>query len=517
MLGLGLGLNKGSYANQLAALIKNCGLLSYATPEIDKVGKTTRDAVQGVEIIGDGSTYVDTTIIPNQNTVLRVWGNFTNLSVPSTNQRIGQDTSFAVDSMQFGIVSGNLWRFIWGGSSLIGGIADTLSHKFEMNNGEFFVDDVKILGTAGALIGTPIYSLFLNAVNSGGAAATPCNFNLDRAEIVHNGVTYTLDTQGDANGIYVFQPSDKTVEPILSQQFLAPATPTQIDTSVVSLQDTYGYTISQSRGKNKLDNNNYLDGFLTGGTFTPGGDFRTMRFPVSGGENLVLSGGNRNNWRSLDNDKNFISGSDHTGVTYTAHSSAKFVDCYYWNEIAGGDIPTTAQIELGSEATSFEAYQGYFYDALATLPIPQGEKIPNYPDGITSLAYISAAVHATAQYVGRCKYNFSKVDDVFKIADKYNEIITADTTNILYDVSGNIKTLSWAALSNITNDQLIINKAIETVGFYEAALTGTCKVDALKFQKLNEVFLVSDGEGGYETFYVDGELMYVLREGVTRE
>ena len=55
-LGLGLGLSRGNYINPLAALIK-CGLIQYTDPFEDEAGKTSRQTVRGLALVGDGNTY----------------------------------------------------------------------------------------------------------------------------------------------------------------------------------------------------------------------------------------------------------------------------------------------------------------------------------------------------------------------------------------------------------------------------------------------------------------------------
>lgn len=108
--------------------------------------------------------------------------------------------------------------------------------------------------------------------------------------------------------------------------------------------------------------------------------------------------------------------------------------------------------------------------------------------------------------------NFIKSGDVFSIADKYNEIIASDVNNILYDVSGEPKTLSWSAIANITNQQLIINKDELTVAWYESSLSEPCYAKALKQQKLIEGLFDINLE---PLFDIDGSRLYALKDGVT--
>ena len=220
-------------------LVDNCGLIAFNTPETDKVGKQSRPAEQALQALGDGVTYIDTGIVPNQNTALRIWGNFKNL----TNQLIGTRDSSGVSQFFFGVFSSNFFLG-YGTSQTIGITADTLSHKFEIFDGELFLDDVKISGNKGATIGNPSFDIWLQTLNNGGSVLFASNFNLEYAEIDHNGKTYTLDpTTRLSNGQYPLT-TEVGNEPLYAQQFLSPATPTEVITTRESLADTIGYTIA---------------------------------------------------------------------------------------------------------------------------------------------------------------------------------------------------------------------------------------------------------------------------------
>lgn len=48
-------------------LKKNCGLLSYTKPLDDKVGRSSREAVQGVKLVGTGTEYIKATELANDS------------------------------------------------------------------------------------------------------------------------------------------------------------------------------------------------------------------------------------------------------------------------------------------------------------------------------------------------------------------------------------------------------------------------------------------------------------------
>jgi len=232
----------------LRYLIRNCGLESYSKGVtdgvlIDKVGKTgtesSREAVQGRTILGDGSTYLDTTIVPNQNTILRVWGNFNSLT---GGQRFGTRVSTTSNMYFFGISATIEWQFGWENVGAFAVAADTDFHKFEINGGKFLIDDAVVYDFSSTPLTSIITTLDILGLNQNGSHVNQCDFDLDKAEIVHNGITYTLDINPD-NNEYALIPDDNSPQ-IDVQQFLAPATPTEINITNEDIRDLYGYTVA---------------------------------------------------------------------------------------------------------------------------------------------------------------------------------------------------------------------------------------------------------------------------------
>jgi len=142
--------------------------------------------------------------------------------------------------------------------------------------------------------------------------------------------------------------------------------------------------------------------------------------------------------------------------------------------------------------------KGYTYDSKGTLPVPHGTLIPNYPDGVTSTAYVDGAhpegqyqgsqylTHPVGQCRGRVKYDIEVVGgnweagSSLKLADTYHEIAKADTQRIWTELDGSPKEVPIATLAETTNNQLFVNKTRQTVSWYDAPLTG----EALKRAKL---------------------------------
>lgn len=114
-------------------------------------------------------------------------------------------------------------------------------------------------------------------------------------------------------------------------------------------------------------------------------------------------------------------------------------------------------------------------------------------------------------------YDFINNGTTITIADKYAEVIAADTTNILYDELGEPKTLVIADTANVINEQFFFYGDSDKILFFDAPLTGDCKYKAYKFMEFNEPYFVSDGGGGFEPYTVNGEQMYIVKEGVIVE
>ncbi len=344
-------------------LKKHCGLESYAkgitsNTMIDKVGKSGtesgRDAVQGRTILGDGSTWLDLDIDvqDDSNWYWEVEGNFADTSNGWNGNRNNDGSQRFIWGIQ-----DSKWFLGYKDDGSAGAIAsDTDNHIFKITgDGKLFVDGDLINDKHTATGSLSAKNLFLLAANY--STKVESNFNCKSCRIhLPSGITYTLDINPD-NNVYSLILSDNSAQ-IDVQQYLAPATPTEVNITQEDVRDLYGYTVA-----------------------------------------------------------------------------------------------------TGTETRDSAGLSAYTV----------GYKIPNYSNGL-SVGYI-AGEHFAGTFSGRVKYNYSIVGDVFKVAEKYNGMIVDDTSHIFYDASGNINTLSWAGMSNITNEQLFINKTTNQVGFFENALT----------------------------------------------
>lgn len=117
-------------------------------------------------------------------------------------------------------------------------------------------------------------------------------------------------------------------------------------------------------------------------------------------------------------------------------------------------------------------------------------------------------------------YNFVKCNsdgilnvngNYIKLESAYIEIVTADTTNILIDTSGNVKILEIANLVNNINNQFFtnfVNSELIKTSFYNNSLSGDCLVKAGKLLKINEPLIDKNGEVVSDK---NGEIVYVYK------
>ena len=220
------------YTNYFGSLAKNCGLLMGVTDGVtDQVGKTTRLAVQGQAIVGDGSTYISLALqnLGNTHTI-----EFTFTTPTLFSPIIGRSST-------------NEGIFITGTSKIRYRGSDGVSHDFgiSLNIGEKY--NIKLIRESSLL------TLLINDIFYA-SKVIPTNVTLSYEYLFwyltsnkYIGIlelfkinNYTLNTIPDS-GVYQLIPVDGS-EPILCQQYLAPAIPTVINIDVVSMQDALGYT-----------------------------------------------------------------------------------------------------------------------------------------------------------------------------------------------------------------------------------------------------------------------------------
>ena len=72
-----------------------------------------------------------------------------------------------------------------------------------------------------------------------------------------------------------------------------------------------------------------------------------------------------------------------------------------------------------------------------------------------------------------------------------------------------------SSIPNITEQKFFFNSTTNKTLFFENPITDNCKVKVNSYMGFNEIYEVSDSNGSYEPYTVDGEMMYVMKEGVT--
>jgi len=237
----------------LRYLIRNCGLESYSKGVtdgvlIDKVGKTgtesSREAVQALTLLGDGSTYLeaDGILIPETDdfdvTFKCIFDN-----IVSREGIIRQYTSAPVDPFRWYVttdVTGVL-RYFHGGNVILGTtvvstteesvvrfVKDATSTRLYLNDNLEITDINRNMEQSN--------TIFLSDSSLGSFEGKL------KSLTINNGITYTLDINPD-NNEYALIPDDNSPQ-IDVQQFLAPATPTEINITNEDIRDLYGYTVA---------------------------------------------------------------------------------------------------------------------------------------------------------------------------------------------------------------------------------------------------------------------------------
>lgn len=150
------------------------------------------------------NNYIDTGIVPNQNTVMKFWGKFNNLSEQYHGCRVSAGNRFYV-----GINSLQQWAAGWNHFN-VGGTADTGVHKFELRESNLYIDGELIVSVAPTTLDVP-YSIFIYARNIGGVPDYFTNFTMYKAEITHNGSVHTwVFDQGNEAVVYTIDGAVQT-------------------------------------------------------------------------------------------------------------------------------------------------------------------------------------------------------------------------------------------------------------------------------------------------------------------
>ncbi len=244
----------------LQDLIKNCGLIQYATPVTDKVGKSSRDSVRGKALVGNGSTYV----ILNGITPDALPDNY-NIS----GEAIYNDNALTLPAF-WGASNDNPSRFYLATDNsdtkdIILGFYDTVSRlDVNLNLGDLVRWSLEVTPTT--------YEITVNGVTSGTipynktsitsqlrmlsrSGVSESNHKILKFEITDRdtGKVSSLAIESrQSDGVIPLNGSDGSV--ILCEQFLSPATPV-----VNSLQESY----FDALGGTIADGSQYLDVGLT--------------------------------------------------------------------------------------------------------------------------------------------------------------------------------------------------------------------------------------------------------------
>lgn len=155
------------------------------------VGDSNKDICGSFTSISGNLNYVKTGIVPNQSTLIRVWGKY----VTDDAKTEAMGCRNALESSQYMFGKTNLREYIvWFGSEVLKyGTYDKLDRLYTLSNGVFKIDESIELGNEGELIGSPVNEIYLLAYNNGGYNPTLYNdFKIYKAEIIHNGSAHVF-------------------------------------------------------------------------------------------------------------------------------------------------------------------------------------------------------------------------------------------------------------------------------------------------------------------------------------
>lgn len=248
MLGLGLGLNKTSGGG--LAIPSRSDALHYSnsvtdTTRPDRTGTFDRTSVMSKKFVGDGSTYIDSGIIPNEDTVLRVEFNI-NTTIPSGIYSFaGSQTASDVDQYWLRIFNGSI-AFEFMNLNTAGETLSVGKYIIEISKAGMTVNGT-LYPLASYSYTAPTKAIFFEALNSNGSPSSRITDFADiyKYEIVHNGETITFIpeeiTDPTDNAQTTFYDTSGTYQ---AQAFLTSATWVQNSVHGVANCDTYGYTLA---------------------------------------------------------------------------------------------------------------------------------------------------------------------------------------------------------------------------------------------------------------------------------
>ena len=460
--------------NLLKQLIK-CGLKVYNTPKDDKLNNGDREPQLSQTILGDGNTYLDTGITPNATTDIKsLKGNWT-----TTNGNFEIPIGARVGTERFLIARDNSGAITFGyGTSQQPSIkiADMLEHEYSTKGAKLYYDGDLIVDLTGQTISAINIDLFIQALNF----STPvniANFNITHLEIDHNGETYTLDTTSrDTDGVWLLKKSSGGNIP--AQQYLSPAIPTEDNLLVESDYDKYGGSVSRALGKNLFSFPQ--QGFIEGGSnayrtiiagtvsyiakVDPNTQYTISKFDLSNRNIIGL-------FNTLPVDGVIATSVSTVEQTLTTEFDTEYIAYYVSNDSQEPRV----QLELGAVATAYEPYNGYTYDALGTLPVPQGTLMS--ANAQRKLSTYANGVLATPDSTGAVKVNNRIVDGVADNGVDYENYVTDFGTYQSLDYSNdgikavfiaercnfNLNTI-YTALKPETQYTIILTSTVNTIG-----------------------------------------------------
>lgn len=343
------------------------------------------------------------------------------------------------------------------------------------NQATLLVDDVEY-GTSAITRVPSLENLVILARSDGSSEGTHTCYKFTITN-TDTGETLTLNTVPNSENQYVLIPSNPDVEPIICQQFNVPAIPTSDIENAESMHTDYGLSIQtpvtpyDDDSTEPLSFEEVVDGVVDNGvnyenwttttvsndsndsidvtvssealillndvynvktsnqyTIVFDIDINTLDSPlrISSSSHIfnstgtLVNSGQTGEIRALITSETTLSGSAGFRATNSTTTGRLKCTCkFYEGDLTSGALPNSGSWESGNSKVG-----RLTYDKLGQDPVPQGEKIPNLPDGKTSSAYVNG-VHPVGQYTAselssrttsqfkkRVKYDIRIVDGV---------------------------------------------------------------------------------------------------------
>lgn len=228
---------------------------------IDTRGSRGGQIYEGLALQGDGTRYIDTGIVPNQDTEVELI--FTPNSVNSNEFLFGVLGDGASENfrLKFNDTAGGLAGTF--GDKTVYTTMTLERHKIHFSKAGIFIDDILKGNFTGYTFNDSGLTMPIMAFNNAGAIGFQSKITIEKAEIVHNGVTYTYTcdstTGTNSDFPYLFNTHDLDGTTHAQQQNSTLSTSFSVNNDADSNYNEVGGTVSAGK-INEVENYDFSDG-----------------------------------------------------------------------------------------------------------------------------------------------------------------------------------------------------------------------------------------------------------------